>query len=158
MLSALKRRISMRNAGIFFMCIFGLLTIAAIGQESKPNFSGKWQINAEKSQHHGGKASVVNLNIEQKGSSIHVLKTVKAGDGKESATEFTCTTDGKDCEAKGVKISLWYNGASLVEMDVSDDLVATTSMTLGADAKTMNVTIKYISPQAEADAIVLEKL
>ncbi|MES1257059.1 MAG: hypothetical protein ABUS51_01465 [Acidobacteriota bacterium] len=148
----------MRRTGIFVTCVFGLLAVAATAQQSKPNFSGKWQLNAEKSQIHAGKTSAVTLGIEQKDASIHVVKTMKAADGKESVTEFTCTTDGKDCTAKGVRISLWYDGASLVEMDVSDDVVAKTSMTLGDGAKTLSLTITYIAPQAEGDKLVLEKI
>ena len=51
----------MRYAGISFTCIFGLLAAMATGQESKPNFSGKWQLNAEKSQIHSGNVSAVKL-------------------------------------------------------------------------------------------------
>jgi hypothetical protein len=148
----------MRYAGISFICIFVLLAATATGQQTKPNFSGKWQANAEKSQLHSGKAFAVNLTIEQKDASIHVVKTMKAGNGKESTMEFTCTTDGKDCDAKGVKVSLWYDGTTLVEMDIGNDLVAKTSMTLGENAKTISATVTYISPQAEPDKLVLEKM
>lgn len=148
----------MRCAEISFICFFGLFAAPAAGQQSKPNFSGKWQSNGEKSQFHSGKASDVNISIEQKDASIHVVKTMKAGNGKESIIEFTCTTDGKDCNAKGVKVSLWYDGTSLVEMDIGDDLVIKTSMTLGENAKTISATVTYISPQAEPDKLIFEKM
>jgi hypothetical protein len=148
----------MRYAEISFICIFGLLAATATGQQSKPNFSGKWQANAEKSQFHSGRACVANLTIEQEGASIHVVRAMKADNGKDSVTEFTCKTDGKDCDAKGVKVSLWYDGASLVEIDVAGDLVTKTSMTLGENAKTISATVAYISPKAEADKLVLEKM
>jgi hypothetical protein len=148
----------MRHAGISFICIFGLLAGAASGQQSRPDFSGKWQLNAEKSKLHSGKASCVNVTIEQKGASIHVVKTLKDGNGKESVEEFTCTTDGKDCNAKSAKVSLWYDGGSLVELDVADGLVSKSSMTIGDGAKTISITVSYISPQAEADDLVLEKM
>src|ERR1700689_885052 len=102
----------MRFSGISFICMCGLLATAR-GQQSKPNFSGKWQMNGEKSQIHSGKATALTLAIEQKGASIHVVRTAKSADGKDSVVEFTCTTDGKDCEAGGVKVSLWYDGLSL---------------------------------------------
>jgi hypothetical protein len=148
----------MRYAGISFICVFGLLAATASGQQSKPNFSGRWQANGEKCQLHSGKASAVTITIEQKAASIHVLKTMKTGDGKESITEFTCTTDGKDCAAKGVKVSFWYDGASLVEMDIGDDLVVKTSMTLDESGKTISANVTYISPQVEPDKLVLEKM
>ena len=97
----------MRYAGIFFIGIFGLLAAMVTGQQTKPNFSGKWQANAEKSQFHSGQASAVSLTIEQKDASIHVVKT---------------------------------------------------SMTLDENAKTISATVTYISPQAEPDKLVLEKM
>ena len=148
----------MHNAEISFICVLGLLAVTATGQQSKPNFSGKWQANGQKSQLHSGKASAANLTIEQKDASIHVVKTMKAVDGKESTLEFTCTTDGKDCDAEGVKISLWYDGTTLIEMDIGDDLVVKTSIALGENAKTITATITYISPQAEPDKLILEKM
>src|SRR3982074_431678 len=96
----------MLHARISYACILGLLAAAATAQQSKPNFSGKWQLNAEKSQLAAGKASAVNLTIEQKGPTIHILKTIKSANGKEAVTEFTCTTDGKDCMPKASKSRL----------------------------------------------------
>jgi hypothetical protein len=148
----------MLHARISYACILGLLAAAATAQQTKPNFSGKWQLNTEKSQLAAGKASAVNLTIEQKGPAIHILKTIKSANGKESVTEFTCTTDGKDCDAKGVKVSLWYDGPSLIQLDVSDALVAKTSMTLSEDGKTITLTVTYISPEAETDKFVVEKI
>ena len=148
----------MRDAGFSLVCILALLAATAAGQQSKPNFSGNWRANVERCQLNSGKAPVVNLTIEQKDASIHVVKTVKGGNGKESIIEFTCTTDGKDCDSKGVKVSLWYDGTSLIEMDISDDLVVKISMTLDEKAKTINASVTYISPQAEPDKLVLEKM
>lgn len=148
----------MRPGGIPFICVFGLLAATLCGQQSKPNFSGKWQANTEKSELHSGKASAVNLTIDQKGPSIHLVKTVRSTAGKDSVIDVNCTTDGKDCETKGIKVSLWYDGPCLVEMDVSDDLVTKTSMTLNESSKTINADITYISPQAQADKLVLDKM
>jgi|SRR5580693_7571701 hypothetical protein len=146
----------MRFIGISFICICGLLATAS-GQQSKPNFSGKWQTNGEKSQIHSGKAAALTLSIEQKGASIHVVRTAKSSDGKDSVVEFTCTTDGKDCDAGSTKVSLWYDGMSLVEMDVSDAQVLTTKLTLD-NPTTIVAVVSYMSPKAEADNFVLQKL
>jgi hypothetical protein len=43
-------------------------------------------------------------------------------------------------------------------MDVAGDLVTKTSMILGENAKTISATVAYISPKAEADKLVLEKM
>jgi len=137
----------MRPVGISLVCICGLLATAS-GQSSKPDFSGKWQSQSS------GKP--LTLAIEQKGTSIHVVRTSQSG-GKESVVEFSCTTDGKDCQARGIKVSLWYDGESLVEMDVSDAVVSTTKMTLD-NPKTISVTVSYMSPKADPESFVLQKM
>lgn len=138
----------MRPVGIFVLCFCGLLATAG-GQQSKPDFSGKWQTNADT-----GKS--VSLAIEQKAGSIHVVRTERA-DGKESTFEFNCTTDGKDCDIAGTKVSLWYDGASLVEMDVSEAAVSTTKLTLDSPTA-INVVVTYMSPKSDKENFVLRKM
>ena len=137
----------MRRVGISLVCICGLIATAR-GQSGKPDFSGKWQ------SQNSGKA--LTLAIDQKGASIHVVRTSQSG-GKDSTVEFSCTTDGKDCQARGMKVSLWYDGASLVEMDVSDAVVSTTKMTLD-NPNTISVTVSYMSPKADPESFVLQKI
>ena len=148
----------MRHTGASCACFIGLFAIAAIAQDSKPNFSGNWQLNSGKSELHSGKTASETLKIEQKGASIHVVRTTKASDGKETVTEFNCTTDGKDCDAKGAKVSLWYDGKDLVEMDIGSEVVTRTRMSLAPDGKSINCETSFISPQSDGDKIYLEKL
>lgn len=148
----------MRHTGISCACLIGLFAFAAAAQNSKPNFSGNWQMNSSKSELHSGKTSSVALKIEQKGSSIHVIRTAKSSDGKETVTEFNCTTDGKDCDAKGTKVSLWYDGQDLVELDVANDAVTRTRMSLAPDGKSINCETSFVSPQGDGDKMYLEKL
>ena len=138
----------MRLVGISVAFLCGLLATAS-GQQSKPDFSGKWQ-SADSS----GKA--VTLAIEQKNGSIHMVRKSQSG-GKESVIEFNCTTDGKDCEAAGTKVSLWYDGTSLVEMDVSDASVSTTKLTLDTPTS-MSVAVTWMSPKADKENFVLRKM
>lgn len=148
----------MRHTGASCVCFVGILAFTAAAQDSKPNFSGNWQLNSGKSELHSGKTSSETLKIEQKGSSIHVIRTAKASDGKETITEFNCTTDGKDCDAKGIKVSLWYDGKDLVEMEVGSEVVTKTRMSLAPDGKSINSETSFISPQSDADKMYLEKL
>ncbi|HVW83175.1 MAG TPA: hypothetical protein VHB50_00765 [Bryobacteraceae bacterium] len=135
----------------------GLFAATAGAQDNRPNFSGSWQLNSAKSEVHSGKPAAIKLTIEQKGSTIHVVRTLKATDGKETSIEFNCTTDGKDCDAKGAKVSLWYDGSSLVEMDIGET-VTKSKMTLSGDGKTLSYEITFISPQADADNLELDKI
>jgi len=148
----------MRHSGISFVCLAaGLCAMPVIAQEARPNLSGKWQFNAGKSELHSGKTNAISLAIESKGSTIHVTKTVTAN-GKDSVVEYNCSTDGADCDAKGAKVSLWFDGASLVEMDVAGDAITKSSMKLAPGGKAISVTVSYISPKADSDTLVLDKM
>lgn len=145
----------MRYRRIFLFLAPGLFAMLAYGQ-SKPDLTGKWQLSESKSSLKSGKPSPVSITIEEKGSTIHIVKMVKEGD-KEKTIEFKCTTDGKDCDADGEKISLWYNGASLVEMDIGKDSATKLIMKLDESGKALDVDVDHISPQAESDKLVMEK-
>jgi hypothetical protein len=148
----------MRHTGASCACFIGILALTAAAQDSKPNFTGSWQLNSGKSELHSGKTSSEKLTIVQKGASIHMVRAAKTSDGKEIVTEFNCTTDGKDCDAKGTKVSLWYDGRDLVEMDIGTDVVTKMRMSLAPDGKSINCETSFISPQSDGDKMLLEKL
>jgi len=148
----------MRHSVASCACFVGLFAFTAAAQNTKPNFSGNWQLNSGKSELHSGKTTGEKLTIQQKGASIHVVRTATTSDGKQIVTEFNCTTDGKDCDAKGTKISLWYDGQDLIEMDIGSDVVTKTRMSLSSDGKSINCETSFISPQSDGDKMYLEKL
>jgi hypothetical protein len=147
----------MSHATAPFICFLGLFAALSNAQQNKPNLSGKWQLNTRKSEVHSRIPYAVNLAMDQKGSAIHLVRTARTNAGRDTVTEFNCTTDGKDCDVKGVKISLWYDGASLVEMDIAVQSVTKSSMTLSDDGKTISIDVNYISPPGDREKLVLEK-
>jgi hypothetical protein len=146
----------MRHSVISIFCFLGFFAAQLSGQ-SKPNLTGKWQVNPTKSEIHSTQPSAASLTIEQKGPSIHVVKTMKSG-SKENVVEFNCTTDGKECTAGPNKISLWYDGKSLVEMDVAGENASKSTMTMDDGGKSLSIVVVYYSPQSEGDKLVLEKM
>lgn len=140
----------------FVSLLLPLLAVSASAQD-KPNFTGTWQIVEAKSSMKSGQPCPVKITIDQKaGSSIHLTRVVKEGD-KEVATEFTCSMDGKDCEVAGTKVSLWFSGPSLVEMDMGKDVTTKTTMKLEADHKSITLDVSHVSPSAEDDELVFAK-
>ena len=145
----------MRHTVTSCACFIGLFAFNAAAQNTKPNFSGNWQLNSGKSELHSGKTTGEKLTIEQKGASIHVVRTATTSDGKQIVTEFNCTTNGKDCDVKGTKISLWYDGQDLIEMDIGTEVVTTGAPQVhGAEL----CETSFISPQSDGDKMYLEKL
>lgn len=142
--------------GIALVCAAGLFAATDAAPTGKPNFSGSWRIIQAQSQVHAGKAAIVGMAIEQKGSAIHVVRTLKAPDGSEQTFDVSCTTDGKDCAVGAFKVSFWFDGPALVEMDVSDDVVSKITMTLD-QPDSICATVAWIAPREDPDALVFEK-
>ena len=71
--------------------------------------------------------------------------------------DFTCTTDAKDCDANEMKISLWYDGATLMELDMAKGMITKYNMTPAPDGKSMRITVTDISQKADVDKLVLDK-
>jgi hypothetical protein len=146
----------MRFLLISSVCLLAALPVGA--QTVHPNLSGTWKLNAAKSELNASGITDLTLQIEQKGVAIHIVKTVTTADGKQTKTELRCTTDGKSCDAGDSKVSLWFDGAALVEMESGADALLKSSMKLRPGAKSMSLDITPMVPAAEADKLLLEKL
>src|ERR1700681_2718744 len=55
--------------------------------------------------------------LEDRGAAIHITHT----EGTHKLSDFECAPTGSECEVKdagkSAKVSLWYNGPALVEME-----------------------------------------
>ena len=131
------------------LCTVPLFCLVAAAQDGKPNLSGNWQLKEPTKT-----ATAMKLVIEHKGNSVHVVKTVTGADGKELKSEFQCATDGKECQAAGSKVSLYFDGQSLVEM-VAGEAVSKVIMTLEGGVLKMELT--HIFPDGAPETFVLAK-
>jgi hypothetical protein len=128
------------------------------GQPLKVDLSGTWQLNPAKSQIHSKNTSTVTLTIEQKDRAIHVVRLAKGADGKEVKSDFRCTTDGKECEIDGTKISFWPEGSSLVQLEVCGKVIDQSHLKLDGAGKSLSVEIMHIEPDGEAEKLVFDKI
>jgi hypothetical protein len=127
-----------------------LLAVAAVAQDEKPDLSGNWQLKEPTKT-----AKSITMIIEQKGKSVHITKTVTGIDGKAVKTEFQCATDGKECEIPGTKISLWFDGQALVEMDAGSEVISKITMKL--DGNQLKVDVSHIFPDGAPETYLLAK-
>ena len=115
-------------------CTGLLLVLAGIAmadeQADRDKLIGKWQ-------EQGKDASVVWL-LETKGNDLHVAHTLG---GKEE--EFQCNLMGRDCDVKlsghKAKVSMWYNGPMLVELETRGAEIVKRRFRIAADGQTMEV-------------------
>ena len=141
------------SAAYLALAVFALPGAA----QDHPNLTGKWQLDASKSEQSNTKVTDATWVIEEGDNTIHITET-ESGNAKK--TELKCSTDGKDCNLTGekAKASFWYNGPMLVEMETRGDHVNRYRMKLSDDAKALRVEVSSIVPRNDkADVLVFQK-
>jgi hypothetical protein len=131
------------------LSIIPLTCLITAAQDGKPNLNGNWHLKEPTKT-----ASAMTLLIEQKGSSFHIVKTVTSSDGKELKSDFLCSTDGKECEVGGAKVSLYFDGASLVQMDAGE---AVNKITMKLEGAQLKMELTHIYPDGAPEAYLLAK-
>lgn len=145
------------------MVITGTFCSYVAGQDdSKPDLSGKWQLDASKSDMQLSRLSDLIMVISEKDGKINIDEDQKLADGKERKIAYVCTTDGKECDVTGAKAkaSFWYNGPMLVAMETQRNggSVIRQKLKLSQDSKQLTVEISSLVPQTDKmDKLVLDK-
>ena len=152
-----------------FFCFCVVVVLAGVfgaglaGQDdSKPNLSGKWQLDAAKSAMELTRVSDLTMIINEKDGKININEDEKLADGSERKVTYDCTTDGKECEVPGTnaKASFWYNGPMLVSMETERNgrAVIRQRLKLSQDSKQLTLEISSLVPQSgKVDKLVLDK-
>lgn len=146
----------MRKHLILFACpLLALVTLpAAWCQDSRPNLSGTWQLDAAKSDMKTVKIADATWVIKEGDNTIHITESEN---GRAKAVELQCSTDGKECQVTGdkAKASFWYNGPMLVEMETKGDHVTRYRMKLSSDGKTLTIETTHIVPQDDRNDVLV---
>lgn len=141
--------------GVFCACL-------AAQDDSRPDLTGKWQLDAAKSDMQLNKLSGLTMVISEKDGKININEDETLADGKERKVTYECTTDGKDCEvpATKAKASFWYNGPMLVSMETQHNgsSVLRERLKLSSDSKQLTLEISSLVPASDkTDKLVLDK-
>ena len=144
----------------------GAIFLSAAGWcADRPNLTGSWQLNPSQCDPHFTRFAGLTWVIDQNEAGIHVEEIARRADGKKTKTDFSCTTDGKECAVPAKdqlekKVSFWYNGAALVEMDYrghNRETVVKKRMRLSEDGKLTHVELIPILGSEQAGKFVFEK-
>ncbi|HJY04738.1 MAG TPA: hypothetical protein VJ323_00405 [Bryobacteraceae bacterium] len=140
-----------------------LLSVSLLADDTKPNFTGTWELDAAKSQTLRSGESI-QLAIQDASGKIQVKKTTHSPDGKAVTSTFDCTVDGTNCTyedgGKKAQVSVWYNGPALVVLKTdgpSDDQVSQSKLQLSPDLSTLEMEVMHITPQDKAETMVFTK-
>jgi hypothetical protein len=132
--------------------IFCFLTLAlsatVLSAQTKPNFTGTWELNLEKSDLGG--APITKLAVQIKHDDPVLMYTAKGTAGGEDFEETeTLTTDGKPGhDSRGAVITSHWEGNMLITVATTDDghPYYEMSMTLAADGKSATRDFLRTSP------------
>jgi hypothetical protein len=117
----------------------------AADDTAREKLAGKWQ----QSEGNGEPASTWTL--ERMGDSIHVVNS----NPTKTIEDFDCNTDGKECSVKNAghksKVSLWFNGAALIELETTGDHVVKRRFTVTGNGDTMDLETIPIVPGGQPD-------
>ena len=135
---------------------------SSIAAQTKPDFSGVWKMNREKSKF----LAMENIRdivskIEHKEPNVSIFTTITGVDG-EQTFEAKYTTDGKETTVEfpfgPVKATAKWEGDALMVEGKAEGFNVRGKYTLSADGKTLTKTSHLSTPNGDVDAIiVLEK-
>ncbi len=90
-------------------------------------------------------AEHTTLTLKDAGDSIHMNSNEL-----QAAEDFDCNTVGKECAVKvaghKAKVSMWFNGATLVELETTGSEVVKRRFKVTGDGDTMEIETVAISP------------
>ncbi len=147
--------------------LFGLATAwMAAGADSRPNYSGEWKLNLEKSDFGPLRPPTSRTDrIDHKDSNLNVTTIVVNPQG-ENTRRWSCTTDGKECTNTIGPASLkttvkWEGDALMVDSKGTfndNEVQFKDKWTLSEDGKMLTINRHLASQMGEADQrIVMEK-
>jgi len=127
---------SLRNLFVFAALAFGAVALVA---DTKPDLTGTWKLNVDKSDLGGAPISELVVTVEHKDPSFKfTAKGVAGGQDFEETESFT--TDGKPNEdSRGGSVKCHWDGAALVIEGTAPDGSGGDSsrLVLSADGKTL---------------------
>ena len=106
------------------------LPLAADAQSDRDGLIGTWTEN-------GGAHGWV---IESDAKGLHMTQL----EASAPIADFTCAPDGHDCDikisGKKGKVSMYYNGASLIQLETKGDAITKRKFTIDSDGLKVEVT------------------
>jgi len=154
----MKYRISAALMIAVIVCLVASITSA----QTKPDFSGTWKMNPQKSKFAAGGPDAILIKIDHKEPSLAEDLSLSTPDGERSF-QAKYSTDGKETEqnvmGRTAKTSAKWVGDSLVIEFKATEGFFNRKITLSADGKTMTVIVTQSRDGGESaeDTVIFEK-
>jgi len=139
---------------LFAACCFLVWSgIAVADDDDRTKLIGSWRLQDEA----GHDADAVWV-LESNGDSLHITHS----EGVHKIAEFDCTPTGRDCSVKEAgkptKVSLWYNGSALVELETRGSEVVKRKFGLAADGRTLEIETTPVMPSGKPQKSVFKRV
>jgi hypothetical protein len=119
-------------------------------EELRARLLGAWQEQ--------GSTPGVRWTFEESSKGLKITHS----DASQKAITLDCNTMGRECTASGAggkaKISMWYNGPKLVQMETRGSDVVRRRFSVAGDGQTLEVELTPISPAGKAETLRLKRV
>jgi hypothetical protein len=142
----------LRFAACSATLLFLTVTVRADDWAERAKLDGSWQAPAV------GKDPGSVWTFQDKDTTLLVTETRNG----EKLLEIDCNTEGKECSArrsgKTVKVSLFYNGPKLVEIETRGNDVVRRRFDASGTGGMLRIEVMPMSPPGKAETIELKRL
>jgi hypothetical protein len=152
----------LRNIAAFMITTIVCLCALIAAAQTKPDFSGSWKMNREKSKFADGGPNAILIKIDHKEPAFTEEWTMSTPEGERSF-QAKYTTDGKETEqevmGRTAKTSAkWEGNALVIEFKTAEGFFKR-KITLSADGKTITKAVTHSPGGGDPmeDTVVFEK-
>ena len=117
----------------------------------RPELNGTWQLRST----HEARLKFETLSIQQTEDGIKISES----GAKEKTVDLACGVDGHECKLKDEEVSFWYNGPTLVMMEMrhNREVVTKTRLVPSEDGKSLNLEVTRVSPPGSSSTYTFKK-
>lgn len=137
---------------IALAALLPLTLVLADEAPARARLIGTWQ-----QQDESGKDTSVWV-VETKGTSLHITNS----QGDQKLSEIECRPTGADCEGTGagkkVKVSMYFNGPTLVQFETTGSDVTKRQFTVAEQNDSMELVVMAITGNAKSETLHLKRL
>lgn len=143
-------RITLKHVLLTTVVMAGYAMAAEAAEHSK--LIGEWKADDT------GNDDAGTWILESKGDALKITHSM----GNRKVMEFECGTTGRECAAKdsgkSAKVSMWFNGPKLVEVETRGDEVVKRRFGVGEKEDNLELEVIPVAPAGKSETLHLARV